>query len=251
MEIDFPASGMESQLEALWQLAFRDEESFIRLFFTRVYSPERCRCVLVDGQAAAVLYWFDGEYRNQQFAYLYAVATHPDFRRRGLCRALVEDTHVLLTRQGYDGTLLLPAEEGLRCMYRQMGYRDCCTVSQFTCRAETPIPIWSVDQEEYARLRRKLLPEDGVLQEGKNLDFLVLQADTYAGEGFVLAASPEGEHLNVMELLGDREAAPGILASLGYASGTFRTPGSEIPFAMFHPLREHTQPPVYFGLSFD
>lgn len=251
MESNRPTPELEPQLQTLWQLAFGDEEAFIRLFFARVYSPERCRCIQIDGQVAASLYWFDGECRGRKLAYLYAVATHPDHRRRGLCRALMEDTHNLLTRQGYDGALLMPAEEGLRRMYRQMGYQDCCTVSQISCNAGRPIPIRAVGLEEYSRLRRKYLPAGGVLQEGKNLDLLALLADTYAGEDYVLAAAPDGERLNGMELLGNRDAAPGILASLGYAEGTFRTPGCEIPFAMFRPLRENVPRPAYLGLVFD
>lgn len=251
MEIDFPAPGLEPQLQRLWQLSFGDEEAFVSLFFTKIYSPDHCRCVLEDGQAAAALYWFDCECRGWKLAYLYAVATHPAFRRRGLCRTLMEDTHNLLTRQGYDGALLFPAEDGLRRMYRQMGYGDCCKVSQFTCHAGTPVPIRAVNQGEYARLRRQLLPEGGVLQEEKNLDFLALQAETYAGLDFILAAAPDGEQLNGLELLGNRAAAPGILASLGYNEGTFRAPGTDIPFAMFRPLRENAPPPSYFGLAFD
>ncbi|MGN0977067.1 MAG: GNAT family N-acetyltransferase [Faecousia sp.] len=251
MEISCPTPGLEPQLQRLWQLAFGDEESFIQDYFTQVYRPEYCRCVLADGQAAAALYWFDEEYQGRKLAYLYAVATHPGFRRRGLCRALMEDTHALLTQLHYDGALLLPAEDWLRPMYREMGYRDCCKVSQFSCAAGAPVPIRAIGQEEYAKLRRKYLPEGGVVQEGKNLELLSLLADTYAGADFVLAAARDEERLNCLELLGNPSSAPGILASLGYTAGTFRTPGSDIPFAMFRPLKEAFPVPTYFGLAFD
>ena len=44
MEIDRPRPGSEPGLQALWQAAFGDSENWIRLFFSRVYRPERCRC---------------------------------------------------------------------------------------------------------------------------------------------------------------------------------------------------------------
>lgn len=251
MEISYPTPALVPQLQTLWQLAFGDEEAFLHSFFAQVYRPERCRCAVIDGQAAAVLYWFDVEARGRKLAYLYAVATHPDLRRRGFCRALMEDTHALLTQLGYDGVLLLPAEAWLRPMYREMGYRDCCTVSQFSCTAGAPVPIRVIGPEEYARLRRNYLPDGGVIQEGKNLNMLSLLAETYAGGDFILAAAPEGEQLNGLELLGNRAAAPGILAALGYAAGTFRTPGGGTPFAMFRPLTEAVPAPTYFGLAFD
>ena len=104
-------------------------------FFASGYSPRRCRCAAENGNVAAALYWFDAEFRGQKFAYLYAVATHPDFRNRGLCRTLMADTAACLTERGYDGALLMPQDSGLREMYGRMGFRDCCTVSEFACDA--------------------------------------------------------------------------------------------------------------------
>ena len=88
MEIDYPTGAQEPQLRTLWQLSFGDSEEFIAGFFASGYCPRRCRCAAENGNVAAALYWFDAEFRGQKFAYLYAVATHPDFRNRGLCHGL-------------------------------------------------------------------------------------------------------------------------------------------------------------------
>lgn len=240
-----------NQLRRLWQLAFGDSEDFIGLFFDTAFSPERCQYLDVDGQIAAALYWLDAACQGQRFAYIYAVATHPDFRNRGLCRKLMIKTHEVLTQKGYDGALLMPADAGLRRMYTKMGYRDCGTVSEFSCAAGKAVPVRSVGKDEYARLRREYLPEGGVIQEGENLAYLAAFARFYAGDDFVLAAAPIGNQLHGIELLGRRDAAPGILAALGCAEGTFRTPGEEKPFAMFHPLTADAVAPAYFGLAFD
>ena len=251
MRIEHPAQGQEPQLCALWRLAFGDEESDISLFFSTAYAPERCLAMFADSQAAAALYWLDVSCWGRKLAYLYAVATAPAFRRRGLCRRLMEQAHDLLTRRGYAAALLMPAGEGLRRMYAAMGYRDCSRVSEFSCAAGRPVPVRAVPVEEYARLRRSLLPEGGVIQEGVSLEYLAGFAGLYAGEGFLLAAVPEGGARRGIELLGNVNAAPGILAALGYGRGTFRTPGEDIPFAMFRPLEQDAQPPAYFGLAFD
>ncbi len=108
MEIDYPTGVQEPQLRALWRLSFGDSEEFIAGFFASGYCPRRCRCAAENGNVAAALYWFDAEFRGQKFAYLYAVATHPDFRNRGLCRALMADAAACLTGRGYDGALLMP-----------------------------------------------------------------------------------------------------------------------------------------------
>lgn len=251
MKIEYPTPRLEPQLRQLWQLAFGDSEEFVAKFFTTGFSPRRCRCSVEDGKVAAALYWFDTEYLGQSFAYLYAVATHPDFRNRGLCRALMTDALRCLADQGFSGALLQPQNEKLREMYGRMGFRDCCRAAEFSCAAGEPVPLRPVSTEEYARLRRKYLPGEGVVQEGDNLTYLGSFASFYAGEDFLLAAAPQEDCLTGMELLGNTGAAPGILGALGYPRGRFRTPGKTLPSAMLYPLRQDVPAPGYFGLVFD
>ncbi len=244
MEID--------RLRTLWRLSFGDTEEFLDLFFSTAYDPRRCRCIRVDGTIAAALYWFGCTCGEQKLAYLYAVATHPDFRGQGLCRRLMAETHSHLAERGYDGTLLVPETENLRQMYRRLGYRDCTAVSEFTCSAgDSSTPLRPVTTEEYAVLRREQLPALAVLQERENLAFLEKQVRFYAAPGLLLAAAKEGNHLAVPELLGAAAAAPGILKALNCTTGAFRTPGQNTPFAMFRPLTPDAQPPAYFGFAFD
>lgn len=252
MVIDHPTPEQTRQLLALWKDAFGDHEGFWELFLDSGFSPERCRCVTENGQVAAGLCWFDCGWSEETLAYLYAVVTHPDFRGRGLCRALMEDTHALLKGMDYGGVLLVPETESLRKMYEKLGYQNRTGVSEFPCAAGTEaVPIRAICGEEYARLRREYLPEGGVVQEGANLDFLSRQAQLFAGHDFLLAAYSEDGVLHGMELLGNAEAAPGILHALGFSRGVFRAPGSHKAFAMFHPLTNHVDLPVYFGLAFD
>lgn len=251
MEIDRPRPGSETRLQQLWHQSFGDSEDWIRLFFSRVYAPERCRCLTKGGTIAASLYWFDTEYAGQKLAYLYAIATDPACRRQGLCRALMENTHIHLARLGYAGALLVPAEPELRRMYAAMGYRECSGVSEFSCTAAAPVPIREITARDFAVLRRKYLPFGGVLQEKENLSCLSLLARLYTGDDFLLAADAEDGCLRGLELLGNPAAAPGILAALGCSKGTFRIPGRDIPFAMLLPLTNTITPPEYFGLAFD
>ena len=239
------------QLRRLWKLAFGDSEVFIGIFFDTAYAPERCHRIDLSGQTAAALHWLDCSYRGQKLAYIYAVATHPAFRGGGLCRELMQKTHETLASRGYAGALLMPAESGLRQMYAKMGYRECCTVREFSCTAGAAVSIREIGPEEYTRLRRRYLPENGVLQEGESIAYLHTYARFYAGEDFLLAGAPDKDSFHGIELLGNPDAAPGILAALGYAEGTFRGPGPDIPFAMFHPLTENSPAPGYLGLAFD
>ena len=242
---------MQNDLKQLWHLAFGDGEEFIDLFFQTAYHPEKCLYLTEDGQIAVALYWLDCEFQGQKQAYIYAVATHPDHRGKGLCRRLMEQTHDVLKQQGYTAALLRPADEGLRRMYRKMGYRTATCVTEFSCTAGEAIPLQKIGPEDYARLRRKFLPEGGVIQEGVNISYLQTYAEFYSGGDFLLAGiSSQGEFLGI-ELLGSRDAAPGILAALGVETGSFRCPGGQLPFGMFLPLAENAKEPSYLGLVFD
>lgn len=240
-----------NQLKELWQLAFGDSEEFINLFFDTAYAPERCLYLTEKSQITAALYWLDCEYAGQRQAYVYAVATHPDHRGKGLCRQLMEQAHRVLRQQGYTAALLRPADAGLRRMYGKLGYREASRVSEFDCSAGSPLPLRKLSAGEYAALRRKYLPEGSALQEGVSMDYLAAYAELYAGEDFLLAGASFDGAFQGMELLGNRGAAPGILAALGQETGRFRCPSDEIPFAMFLPLTEDAAMPKYLGLAFD
>lgn len=252
MTFEHPAPGHTAQLLPLWKTAFGEHEGFWELFLETAFSPERCRCILVDDTVAASLCWFDCFANGQKLAYLYAVVTHPGFRNRGLCRLLLQDVHEQLKETGYTSAILVPAEAGLRNMYEKLGYQTCTWVTEFSCTAgENPVSLRAIGPGEYAALRREFLPEGSVLQEGENLTFLARQAQFYTGTGVLMAAYTNAGTLTAMELLGNTGAAPDITAALGCRQGQFRIPGQEKPFAMFYPLKKEAVRPAYFGFAFD
>ena len=252
MNFEQPGNEQIRQLVQLWKEAFGEYDGFWELFLNTGFLPYHCRCIMENAQVLAGLYWFDCSCGDDKIAYVYAVVTDSRQRGRGLCRKLMADTHAHLKSQGYSSVMLVPADEGLREMYRKMGYEDCTSIGKLSCSAgERSARIHNVDQEEYAALRRKLLPEGSVLQEGIQLPFLAAQAQLFAGTDFLLAAYLEGDTLHGMELLGSPESAPGIVKALGCSDGIFQIPGGEIPFAMIHKLTETAVSPAYLGFSFD
>ena len=249
MKIDYPTQDQTNALRQLWQEAFGDEDAFLDLFYAQGFSPDRCRCVTVDGQLAGALYWFDCNFQGRPVAYLYGIATAKAFRGQGICRTLMENTQNHLKYLGYEGIVLVPAEDGLFRMYEKMGYAVCSSVSEFTCYPEEAVALHPIDASEYCRLRREFLPEGGILQEGDGIAFLSGMADFYAGEDFLVAVNREAKFF-APELLGNAQAAPGILAALRKNEGQFRGPGGGKPFTMYYPL-SNAPLPGYFGFAFD
>lgn len=249
MKIDYPTQEQTEALRQLWQEAFGDDDAFLDLFYAQGFSPDRCRCVTVDGQLAGALYWFDCNFQGRPVAYLYGIATAKAFRGKGICRTLMENTQNHLKYLGYGGIVLVPAEDGLFRMYEKMGYSVCSSVIEFTCYPEDAVALRAIDATEYCRLRREFLPEGGILQEGDGIAFLSGMADFYAGEDFLVAVNRDHKFF-APELLGNAQAASGILAALGKKEGRFRCPGTERSFAMFRNLSDMPAP-AYFGLAFD
>ena len=252
MKIDFGPPHQRPALMELWQVAFGDTPAFIHRFFETAYVPSRCRCVTVAGELAAALYWFDVACEGQKMAYIYAVATAPAWRGRGLCRKLMADTHACLAQDGYHGALLVPEGETLRRMYRSFGYKNCTTLREFAATAgDAPLALTPLHREDFARLRRELLPHGALLQENENLAYLETFAQFYAGEGCLAVLTQNGNQVFCPEILGDPDQAPGILRALGAAEGTFRCPGAGMDFAMFLPLHPDAVTPRYFAFAFD
>lgn len=252
MKIDHPSRKQIPQLRKLWKKAFADGEDYLDIFFSTAFDPARCRCVTENGQVLAALYWFCVSCGGQESAYLYAIATDPDHRGKGLCRTIVEDTKQLLRAAGFHGALLVPDGGTLAGMYRKMGFEFCSTITEFACStAATPVALRRIAGEEYARLRRKLLPESAVIQEDENLALLTELCEFYAGEDWIAAVNIQKDILRCPEFLGNTAAAAGLVTALNCTRGSFRSPGSEIPFAMFCPLRPDASAPRYFAFAFD
>lgn len=253
MNINNPTINQIPALRSLWKEAFGDDDDYLDIFFRTAFHPDRCRCIFDSGKAIAALYWFDCSYENKPVAYIYAVATAGSSRGKGFCRQLMEDTHKHLASLGYECAMLVPGNRRLFDMYEKMGYTSCANIREL--HAETSfenVCLHVIDKAEYARLRRFLLPADGVVQENENMDFLDNLAKFYMGHGFLLAAYGEGSTLFGYELLGDTSFAPAIVHTLGFSEGIFRTPGGSRPFAMYHKLTDsNIAPPGYFGFAFD
>ena len=234
----------KAALRTLWTECFGNAGGWIDTFFDTAFDPAHICTLRCQGTLAAALCWMDVTCEGRKLAYLYAIATAPDFRHQGLCRERMGLTHEKLA--GYAGSILVPADAGLRQMYGKLGYVNFSGIREESALAGEAVPMGQVSPAEYAALRREYLPAGGVIQERGAVEYLAAGAKLYAGADFILAA----EDGFGVELLGNSDAAPGILAALGRERGTFRSPGDK-PFAMYHSLTGESWMPGYFGLAFE
>lgn len=235
-------------LKQLWKTVFGDPNAFIDAFFQIAFSPDRCRYYVRNGQIISALYWLDCTQGDRKFAYIYAVATDPAYRGQGLASRLLLETHQILKQQGYSGAVLKPAK-GLFPFYKRLGYRTSCYVNSFTAKAGVSAArIHPLTSEKYAAMRRELLPENAVLQEGVTLDFLNVFAGFYAVDGGVFCLSREERE--IIEYLGDSNLIPAVLSALSLESAKVTMPGGDLPFVMYYPL-DNAPAPGYLGITLE
>ncbi len=253
MTINEPKISHVPALRALFADSFGESEEFLDLFFETAFAPSRSRITTEDGRLLASLFWFDCELRGRKIAYIYGVSTAREYRGKGICSALMTDTHTHLMSLGYAAAILVPAEPSLFDFYARLGYKTASGLKEFAVNtSDTPIALSEISAEEYAALRPKYLPEGGVNESNELIKMLSATAKLYTGEGFLLSARIAGDRLSGIELLGDTDKAPHILAALGIKSGIFRTAGDALPFAAYLPLTESApKPPSYFGIALD
>ncbi len=249
--IDHPTPEQLPGLKGLWKQAFGDSDLYISAFFDRAFSRDRCLSLLRGGEVLGMIHWLPCGLGEQKLAYIYAFAVAESCRGQGLGRRLLNAAHRLLELEGYSGILLLP-EEGLGELYRKFGYAEACTFNEGISGAGSePTALHRITAQEYAALRPKYLPQNGVIQQGPFLPLLELDYQFYRGADFLFTARSEKDHLCIPELLGNAQAVPGILASLGHTWARFRTPGPKHPGAMYRPLIPDALKPGYFSFPLD
>ena len=207
----------------LWKLAFGDSDTYLDNFYTTYYRPERVVVLEEDGAVRSMTAWFDttlvlpgqGEHRS---AYLYAVATHPDCRGRGLAARLLAGADEYFRFLGIPAVTTVPAEPSLHDFFGANGFRECFRIlGGKLSRDEIPVPpsngLHPASTEEYSRVREELLkdiphiayPEDALAYQAGCCalgDGGLFVGDTPAGPVCLCAERADDELVIVKELLG-------------------------------------------------
>ena len=251
MIIDYPRYYHMRYLVELWYEAFADSDDYIRNFFTKGYAWYNSCTIRENDLPVAALYWFDCHWQGKTLAYVYGVATAKSHRGQGLCHQLMEGLNYHLQKRYYDGVVLVPAKPELFGLYEGMGYRPFGGMdSRHFLPAETPVPLKQLTWQEYDDARQAYLTEDCVRHGPLMMHYLGTFAQFYEGPDFITCVCVEDGKVTGYELLGNADAAPGILKALGAREGTFRFRG-ETPFAMYRSFKDDDQMPGYFAFALD
>lgn len=212
----------KEQALSLYKKVFHEDGEDFAKTFTDKYFDKCCRFIEKDGKIVSMLYLldckvFDGEATYSAF-YLYAAATHPDYRNKGLMSKLIssvlKEDKVIITK---------PANDKLFSFYEKFGFAVCSFKDEI--KKEFPKEE-TLNLEQYIELRKKLLI---------NIPHIVLSDAEFAldslnlfGNGVYVAAVDEDgkvkEYINQKVLKAEK------------------------PFAMWNKNTGHN---LYFGIAMD
>ena len=147
-------------LKSLWRECFGDGEDYLDFYFRNRFVPEDTLLVHEDGAPVAMLTLMNVTRNGETGFYLYAVATHPDFRGRGLQRILNGYAEEVMRQRGGSFCCLVPAEEYLFRFYKKLGY--CSAFSRWEKRIEDdeffdPVEFYPCSFRTFLELRKEYL----------------------------------------------------------------------------------------------
>ncbi len=213
---------LKEQALSLYKKVFHEDSEDFAKTFTDKYFDKSCRVIEKDGKIVSMLYLldckvFDGETTYSAF-YLYAAATHPDYRNRGLMSKLIssvlKEDKVIVTK---------PANDELFSFYEKFGF----TVCSYKDETKNRFPkTEALNVKQYIALRKKLLlniPHIILSDEEFTLDGLTL----FGNGAYVAAVDEDGK---VKEYINQKASK------------------AQKPFAMWNKKADNN---LYFGIAMD
>ena len=268
-------------MQELWALAFGDSGPYVDNFFNNYYRPERMIVLESEGIVRAMTAWFDTtfvipEEGNHRAAYLYAVATHPDCRGKGLAGRLLAWADEHFRTLDIPVVTTVPAEPSLHNFFGANGFEECFSHDELTASPSIPGPapfaLEALEAGEYGALRETLLagfphisfPTDALIYQQGCCSISgggLYTADTGFGPVALCAEGMADGRLLLKELLGQPSACDTLLNHLikllPNFSGIYRIPGRNVPFGMVKYLNKtpskqwNSNFSAYLGLAFD
>ncbi len=127
--IEIASHEMIPRLKEIWKKCFHDEDSYIDFYYREKFPQVETFVQTIDGNPVAMATLIPGEISNEQttikIRYVYAVATDPIWRGKGLASELLRYINARVGKE-YQGTILVPASKELFDYYANLGYQIAC-----------------------------------------------------------------------------------------------------------------------------
>jgi hypothetical protein len=124
-EIVLADESQKNQIAELWEICFGDQPEYIQMYLEHRFRNKNMLVIWKDGKIVSMASLLPASMKLGEewisVRYVYAVATHPQYRGRGYAARILE--HAL---EKYGEPLILqPADESLEVYYEKLGFRSC------------------------------------------------------------------------------------------------------------------------------
>ena len=149
---------------ALWRQVFGDEPVLIGGWLHRfVGENNQYAAFTEDGALAGILSAVPCRTGETQGVYLFALATHPRFRRQGIMAGLMEYAEAAAKREGAAFAVLIPAFDDLFAYYSRLGYTACACMRHVVWEYKgvfgVPASTTGQNADTLWQLRARYLPQ--------------------------------------------------------------------------------------------
>lgn len=263
-ELDEQRPACEADLAALkeiWLSSFpEDTPADVEAFFEGGFSPQQAMVYTVNGQPVSMLFLLavplslPGE-KPLSAGYVYAAATLPTWRGRGIFSSLLLAAHKAAASRGMQAVFLRPAEPSLQAFYQRFGYRPGFFAGTVTLTRQqveqAAAPASGTGERRYAMptfFRENWLRQNGFAYPAWDRVFWRYAVNCAAGEyweapHWAALCQPSASHMLVRDLLCRDEHLPDFYRHLcrhyRFSSCTLRRPileGTGQVFGMVCPL---------------
>ena len=160
------------QLKLIWRQIFEDDEKVIDKFFSLVYDKSRTYVWREHDEIESVLYMIP----KGRGVYLYALATLPRCRKRGIMSSLIEHSLADADEAGAEYAFLIPAEQELCHYYEKFGFDKKMTMLHMTLGEG--VDTYGITMEEYLAFAGNsdfLYSDDPVICEPSLMEFVLYE----------------------------------------------------------------------------
>jgi len=174
------------RLIEIWQASFNDEKEYVDFFMSRRFDDVFTLVFERDGIIVSQLFLINVSIKGLNGYYLYAAATDPEYRGKGIMATLLEHAKKVATENKKDFIFLVPGTKNLYSYYKKFGYAE--SFSKYTfgvAREENPTKFSvSTDIGEAKTFLKNF--KDTVLWDSTSIDYAIDEFLTYRGKIFTL-----------------------------------------------------------------
>ncbi len=215
---ELACKGDYSSLKYLWQAVFGDSKAVVDNFFNNTAEPLNIVCVKENNRVLSALYIVDafilsGD-KQIKGAYIYAVATLPEYRGQGLMILLFEYLQKLSEERNIQYLFLVPENEALFKMYEKLGFETALYRKQTILKNphidfKDDVQINELTFKEYMNYKKSCsVPVAALGEKGFNSFYKPADGDVSVvyvkNEGYFVLEKCENEY-KVYELFGNRK----------------------------------------------